>query len=45
MLMQMDVNMSLYGKYDVSGVKDGDQEPCPRVWDEDRKTWSDAWKD
>ena len=36
--------MSIYGKYDISGVKDGEPEPCPRVWDNLRKTWSDDWK-
>ena len=36
--------MSRYGKYDISGIKDGEPEPCPRVWDEKRKCWSDAWK-
>jgi small subunit ribosomal protein S29 len=37
--------MSVYGGYDISGVRDDEPEPCPRVWDELRKTWSDAWKD
>jgi len=36
--------LSIYGKYDISAIKDGEPEPCPRVWDEKRKTWSDAWK-
>lgn len=26
-------------------MKDGDPEPCPRVWDELRQTWSDDWKE
>jgi small subunit ribosomal protein S29 len=25
--------MSIYGTYDISGIKDGEPEPCPRVWD------------
>lgn len=37
--------MNRYGKYDISGVKDGDPEPCPKVWDDERKTWSDSWKE
>ena len=37
--------MSIYGKYDISGVKDGEPEPCPRVWDAKRQVWSDSWKD
>jgi len=28
--------MSHYGKYDISGVKDSEPEPCPRVWDAKR---------
>jgi len=28
--------MNHYGKYDISGVKDGEPEPCPRVWDAKR---------
>ena len=39
------VDMSIYGKFDISGVKDGDPEPCPRVWDAKRQTWSDSWKE
>lgn len=45
LLRNTDVNMSLYGKYDISGVKDGDPEPCPRVWDKERETWTDSWKE
>jgi hypothetical protein len=37
--------MSVYGKIDISGVKDGEPEPCPKVWDAERQCWSDAWKD
>jgi len=33
--------MSIYGKYDLTGVKDGEPEPCPRVWDEKKHMWSD----
>lgn len=36
--------MSLYGNYDIAGIKDGEPEPCPRVWDNLRKCWSDDWK-
>lgn len=45
LLLQTEVNLSLYGKYDVSGVKDGEPEPCPRTWDPERKTWNDTWKE
>lgn len=44
-LLEFDVDMSLYGKYDIAGVKDGEPEPCPRVWDPLRKVWNDAWKE
>lgn len=37
--------MSLYGKVDYTGVKDGDPEPVPRYWDAKRKVWSDSWKE
>lgn len=40
-----DVNMSLYGKIDYTGMRETDPEPNPRTWDPLRKTWSDAWKD
>ena len=41
---ELDVDMSLYGKFDLTGVKDGDPEPCPRKWDPVRRKWSDDWK-
>ena len=44
-LTEFDVDMSHYGKYDISGVKDGDPEPNPKVWDPLRKVWSDSWKE
>jgi len=44
-LREFDVDMSLYGKCDFTGVREGDPEPCPRVWDPRRKVWSDAWKE
>ena len=37
--------MSIYGHYDISGCRDDEPEPCPRVYDPIRKVWSDAWKD
>jgi hypothetical protein len=40
-----DVDLSVYGKIDISGVRDGDPEPCPKVWDEERQCWTDAWKE
>lgn len=43
--MEADVDMAHYGKMDITGVRDGDPEPCPRVWDERRQCWSDAWKE
>lgn len=45
LLSEADVNLSLYGKMDITGVRDGDPEPCPRVWDELKQCWSDSWKD
>lgn len=36
--------MSIYGKIDYTGMRDTEPEPCPRVWDNDRKCWSDSWK-
>lgn len=44
-LRETAVDMSYYGKIDISGVKDGDPEPNPRVWDEERHCWSDSWKE
>ena len=44
-LREFDVDMSLYGKFDYTGHKDGDPEPVPRYWDHERKTWSDSWKE
>tara|TARA_B110001450_G_C17381051_1_gene383736 strand:+ start:131 stop:418 length:288 start_codon:yes stop_codon:yes gene_type:complete len=40
----MDVNMSVYGNYDLTGQKDQDGDPCPRTWDAIRQCWSDDWK-
>jgi len=42
---EFDVDLNVYGKCDISGVHDDEAEPCPRVWDEKRKVWSDAWKE
>jgi hypothetical protein len=36
--------MSRYGQYDLTGAKDSEGEPCPRVWDPIRQCWSDDWK-
>ena len=41
---EMDVDMSRYGLYDITGVRDGEEEPCPRTWDPLRQCWSDDWK-
>ena len=40
-----EVDMSFYGKIDITGIKDGEPEPCPKVWDAERQCWSDAWKE
>ena len=45
LLRETDVDMSQYGKYDISGVRDDEPEPCPRTWDPLRKTWTDDWKE
>ena len=37
--------MSIYGTYDISGIKDGEPEHCPRFWDPLRQVWSDSWKE
>jgi small subunit ribosomal protein S29 len=44
-MSKTEVDLSIYGKYDISGVRDGDPEPCPKFWDAERKTWSDSWKE
>ena len=44
-LTEFDVDMSYYGKYDISGIRDGEPEPNPKVWDPLRKVWSDSWKE
>jgi small subunit ribosomal protein S29 len=41
---EFDVDLNVYGKCDITGVHDDEAEPCPRVWDEVRKTWTDEWK-
>lgn len=41
---EFDIDMTHYGKFDISGVKDGDPEPCPKTWDPKREKWSDDWK-
>jgi len=41
---EFDVDMSRYGLYNITGVRDGDEEPCPRTWDPLRQCWSDDWK-
>lgn len=42
---EIKVDLSIYGKYDQTGIHDDEPEPCPRVYDPRRRTWSDAWKD
>ena len=44
-LREFEVDMAHYGKFDISGVRDGDPEPCPRVWDEKRQVYTDQWRD
>jgi small subunit ribosomal protein S29 len=44
-LTEFDVDMTYYGKYDISGIRDGEPEPNPKVWDPLRKVWSDSWKE
>ena len=44
-LRDWEVDQSLYGKYDLSGIKDSENEPCPRVWDPVHMCWSDSWKE
>ena len=45
LLNEVDVDMSNYGMYDISGVRDDEPEPNPREWDEVRKCWTDHWKE
>jgi small subunit ribosomal protein S29 len=45
LLNEIDVDMSIYGHYDISGVRDDEPEPCPRTWDTVRKCWNDDWKE
>jgi small subunit ribosomal protein S29 len=42
---ELKVNLKIYGKMDMTGVSDDEPEPCPRIYDKRRHTWSDAWKD
>lgn len=42
---EMKVNLDLYGKFDMTGIHDDEPEPCPRVFDPRRRTYSDAWKE
>ena len=41
---EMDVNMDIFGQYDITGIKDADGDPCPREWDPHRQYWTDDWK-
>ena len=41
---EIKVDLDLYGKFDMTGISDDEPEPCPRIWDNQRKVWSDAWK-
>ena len=43
-LKKLTVDLSLYGTFDNTGVRDGDPEPCPREYDVRRKVWNDSWK-
>lgn len=45
LLRDADVDMSNYGMYDLTGIRDDEPEPHPRSWDETRKCWSDEWKE
>ena len=45
LLRNTDVDMSVFGKIDRSGVKDGEPEPHPKIWDAERQCWTDAWKE
>ena len=40
----MDVDLDSYGKFDMTGVHEDEDEPFPRVWDPLRQCWSDDWK-
>ena len=42
---EIKVNLDTYGKFDMTGISDDEPEPCPRIWDKQRRTWSDSWKD
>jgi small subunit ribosomal protein S29 len=42
---ELKVNLDIYGKYDMTGISDEEAEPCPRIWDQQRRVWSDAWRD
>ena len=44
MSREFEVDLDVYGKCDISGVHDSENEPCPRLWDEKRKVWNDEWK-
>ena len=44
-LQDFEVDMNLYGKFDLTGVHDREHEPCPRVWDPVREVYSDHWKE
>jgi hypothetical protein len=37
--------MSNYGMYDLTGIRDDEPHPNPRVWDKTRQCWSDEWKE
>ena len=38
------VDLSLYGKFDMAGSREGGLDPVPIFYDKERKVWSDSWK-
>lgn len=44
LLEKMKVNLEKYGKFNTAGVKDGEPDPVPVLWDEGRRVFTDSWK-
>ena len=45
LLQQIEVDLSIYGKCNIAGVRDDEPEPNPVVWDDRSQTYTDAWKE
>ena len=43
-LEKMKINPDKFGKFNSAGVRDGEPDPVPVLWDEGRRVFTDSWK-